>query len=390
MPDGDPGFAQRTVVVLGSGSIARLPGECRRLEMRRPAILIDPGLVAGPVAQRIGALLPDAPVIANQPGEPTFDSVAAAARSLEAAQVDGVVAVGGGSTIDTAKVARGLIAARVDSPKDLPEEIPQLVMPLIAVPTTAGTGAELGADAVVTDPDVADKVIIGRAALAADVAIADGDLTLSLPPSLTAYTGCDALAQAIFAYVPAGWDSVAGQLALRAMRIIFDALPRAVADGSDRDARRDLMLGSVLSAMAMFNAPPTYVGEHDLVELLGVALGVHHGHLVAALLPGVAEFNVEILEEPYAEIARELGFVEESASTRRAAAALVEALRRLVEDVGIPPLRAVVTVFPVDELVRRCERRGRLAQNPRPMRRQDAVAILAGAYDGSFRVHAAS
>ena len=388
MPDRDPGFAQRTVVAVGSGSIAKLPGECRRLEMRRPGVLIDPGLVSGPVAERIATLLPDATTIANQPGEPTFDTVAAAARSIRAAQVDGLVAVGGGSTIDTAKLARGLLAARVDSPKDLPDVIPSPVMPLIAVPTTAGTGAELGAGAVVIDPDVDDKVLIRRAELAATVAIADGDLTLSLPRNLTAYTGCDALAQAILAYVPAGSDSVAGQLALRAIRIIANALPRAVADPSDATVRRDLMLGSVLSAMAMFNSPPTYGGEHGLAEPLGAALAVHHGHLVATLLPGVAEFNVEVLAAPYAEIAQELGLGEDAKSP--SGAALVAFLRQLVIEVQIPPLREVVVDFPIDELARRCERGGGLKSNPRPMRHDDVVAILTGAYDGSFRVQAAS
>lgn len=385
MPDRDPGFAQRTLVVVGPGTIETLDGHCRHLGSSRPVVLIDAALEDGLVGARIGALLPRSEVVAAPAGEPSFDSVSAVAEAVAATGADLVVAVGGGSTIDTAKLARGLIASGHESLRDLPPAFAREPMPLVAVATTAGTGAELGAGAVVADPEQQQKVLVKRQSLAAAVAIADSELTTSLPPHLTAFTGCDALAQAILAYVPAGDDSVAGHLALRALRLLYDHLPAAVEDGHDLEARSNVMLGAVLSAMAMYNSPPEYGGEHAFAEPLGTVLGVHHGHLVAAFLPGVAEFNVDALRPAYATIARELRLVD-GVDDRAAADALVSALRELVVRLRIPPLRERVEDFPADALAARCAQDEAFGLNPRPITHADAVGILAGAYDGTFRV----
>ncbi len=384
MADRAPGFLQRTVIAVGAGSISRLPDECVRLGLKRPAVLIDQPLLKTGSGARIKQLVAHAVVIPRTPGEPTFSSVAKTADDILAADVDGVIAVGGGSTIDSGKIARGLLAADVRSPLEIPDQLPAEPLPLITVPTTAGTGAEIGSGAIVYDPDADDKVLVRRQEFAAAVAIADGDLTLSLPPQLTAYTGCDALAQAILAYVPAGWDSISGQTALRAIGLIYRNLPVAVASGADRATRANMMLGSVLSALAMYNAPPTYAGEHVFAEPIGPALGVHHGHAVAAFLAGTAEFNVEVLAPQYAEIAREIGIADQATSNGDASQGLVAALRQLVVELGIPALSTVVDEYPIEALVERCSRHESYAFNPRQIRPEDAAVILVGAYNGTF------
>jgi len=385
--DRGSGFVQRTQVAVGVGTIARLPAELDRLGVIRPVVLCDAALVEGPVGARIRTLLPHATIVGRAGGEPSFDSIRDDARQIELAEADGLVAVGGGSTIDTAKLGRGLLAARVSDLAMLPDPLPSRPLPFIAVPTTAGTGAEIGSGAIAFDPRVDDKILVRRPELVADLAIADAELTLSLPANLTAWTGCDALGQALLAYVPAGWDSVAGQLALRAIKLIVDALPRAVADGQDLDARRDQMLGSVLSALAMFNAPPTYAGEHTFAEPVGAALHIHHGMAVAQFLAGTVELNAEVASDRFAEVARELGLADQTVPPMEATLVLAARLRALVDEFGIPALRDVAPDADLNVLAARCARHDGYLLNPRPLDDAATLAVLEGAWTGTWRAN---
>lgn len=345
--------------------------------------MIDQGLTSTPTGQAVVAALREPRTIAVPGGEPGLVSVLELADRLRALDADGVVAVGGGSTIDAAKLARGFLACEARTFEDLPEEIVG-ILPLIAIPTTAGTGAEIGSGAIVYDPAIDDKILVRRRGLAATVALCDPEATATLPPHLTAFTGCDALAQAILAYVPAGWDSVSGQTALRAIRLIYRNLPDAVADGQDRKARRNQMLGSVLSAMAMYNAPPEYAGEHIFAEPIGALLGIHHGHAVAAFLPPMAEFNRKVLCEPFAQIALELGLPGDT--DQALADELIRALRAFVLELKVPAVADVVDEYELDELIRKSKSHEAFALNPREISDRDAAAIIAGAFTGSFRV----
>ena len=385
MPDRSPGFQQRTAVDVGFGARRNLAAGAARLGMARPGLLVDANLAGGPVARLISAELPAGVLIASPAGEPTTDGVRAVAREIEAAGADGVVAVGGGSTLDTAKLARGFLASGVDRLADIPELLDPPPLPLIAMPTTAGTGAEMGAGAIVYDIEVADKILVRRQQLAADLAIADAELTLGLPAHVTAWTGLDAFAQALMAYLPASSNSISGQSAIAAMRLLVNHLPRAVGDGEDTAARSGTMLGSVLSAMAMYNAPPVYAGEHVFAEPLGAALRVAHGHAVAALLPGTVEFNADAFAPEYAELAEALGWDEPGEDVASAAHGFVARLRDLVHELGVEPL-ALPGGTDIGALAARCEAHEAYALNPRPIERADAVAILRGAFDGSFHI----
>jgi alcohol dehydrogenase len=353
-------------------------------------VLIDGALVDGPVGTRVSTMLPNAPMITPPPGEPSYRSIEDCATDVLRNNVDGVVAVGGGSTIDTAKLLRGVHASDRGVP-DLPDHFDQKIMPFIAIPTTAGTGAELGAGAVVTDPSTGSKTLVRRQELAADVALADGDMTLSLPPSLTAYTGCDAFAQAFLAFVPAGEHSVSGQLALEAVRTIHRTLPCVVENGDDRELRAIMMRGSVLGAMAMFNAPPEYGAEHLFAEAVGGRLRVHHGHLVAAYLPGTAELNKEALVAEFAGVARALSVAENDADDVAAADRLISALRTFVGRLGVQPLSAAVSEYPLDELIDLCLASDAAGLNPVRLDRNNVASVLCSGYRGDdWAVHSAS
>jgi alcohol dehydrogenase class IV len=386
MPDREPGFRQDTAVSVYPGALERLPRALESFVARRTAVVIDPNLVAADVGDRVLDRISAPILLAADSGEPTLEGVLRVADALRAERADSVVAAGGGSTLDTAKLARGFAATGAKTLGEIPAEIDPGPMPLIAIPTTAGTGAEIGAGAIVLDDSTGDKVLFRRRQLAAAIALADGDMTLGLPPLLTAFTGLDAFAQALLAFVPAGEHSVSGQNAIASMATIRAYLPLAVRDGSDRDARGRMMLGSVLSALAMYNAPPTYSGEHIFAESIGPALGAHHGHAVAALLTGTIEFNLEHLSDAFSTLARRLGLIEEQASDQAASAAFLADVRELVERLGIPPLGPPADGVELDDLAIRCERHDGYALNPRPLSREDAKAVLRGAFDGTFAV----
>jgi len=386
MPDREPGFRQPTAVTVGSGTIERLPVALAHVGGTRPVVLIDANLMDGPVAERVLGRLPAHVAIAAPSGEPTISSVRGVSAMIDPDEVDGVIAVGGGSTLDTAKLARGFVATGAGGLADIPDVIDPVPLPLIAIPTTAGTGAEVGAGAIILDDATGDKLLFRRSQLAADIALADGDLTLGLPAQLTAFTGLDAFAQALMAFLPAGEDSISGQTALTAMKLIRAHLERAVDAGDDRQARGKMMLGSVLSALAMYNAPPVYAGEHIFAEPVGAALGVPHGHAVATLLPGTIEFNLRAFSSQLACLARHFALADSASSDETASEALLMDVRGLVERLRIPPLPERDGAPDLDALTLRCEHHEAYGLNPRPLTHADTTAILRGAFDGTFAV----
>lgn len=384
MPDRFPGFLQQTAIHASPGAISDLPDRTKALGMRAPAVVIDQRLVPTRVGETVRQVLPSAAIVTHPTSEPSGDSILGVVNELRALNTDGIIAVGGGSSLDTGKVARALLAADAEQWQDLPEVIEGGV-PLITVPTTAGTGAEVGSGALMYDVEADDKVLVRRRGMAAELALADSDLTLGLPSRLTAYTGLDALAQAILAYVPATGDSISGQIALRAIELIFANLPEAVHNGDDRHARARMMQGSIMSAIAMFNAPPTYAAEHTFAEAIGPATGIPHGHAVAAFLVPVAAYNVEPLADRYAEMAFELGLARSGAPISSAADSFVRGLEELVSGLAVEPLEQVATAWDIEDLSSRCRRHGGFAANPRPIDNEAIRGVLESAYSGRSR-----
>lgn len=238
-------------------------------------------------------------------GEPTWDNVAAGSALANSAQCDCVLALGGGSTIDTAKA----IAVRTVNPELAAADIPQQVYlkrrPLIAVPTTAGTGSEATKVCVITDPRTGVKENPSHPQLVPNIAVLDPELMITLPPRLTAFTGMDALTHAIEAYVSNKANELTDLYSYTAISLIGKSLPRVIAEGSNIRERQTMAVASCYAGIAFSNASTNLA--HAAGRSLGAYFNVPHGLSVALFLPFVMEFGLPAAENRYAKIAVALG-----------------------------------------------------------------------------------
>ena len=261
--------------------------------------------------------------------DPTTENVAAGLAALAAHEADGVIAVGGGSSLDTGK-AVAVMARNAGTIADYAgyHRIPQAGLPLIGVPTTAGTGSEVTRVTVITDTERQVKMMLLDDHLLCDAALVDFELTLSCPRDLTAFVGVDSLTHAIESYVSAKASPVTDDWALRAAALIGANLRRAWAEPGDREARAALALGATLAGMAFSNASVALV--HGMSRPIGAHFHVAHGLSNAVLLPEVTRWSLDGAPERYARIAEVLGADD-----------LVAALQQLNDDLEIPRLAAL-------------------------------------------------
>lgn len=261
---------------------------------------------------------------------------------------DVIVSVGGGSAIDTAKGVAILLregGALADY-----EGFQNLVRPQtphIAIPTTAGTGSEVTYVAVIKDEERRRKLLFGSQFLTPNVALLDPTLSLGLPPLLTAGTGMDAMSHAIEALHSQQREPVADALALHAIRLVREYLPRAVADGRDLLARGQMLIAANIAGAAFGNAQVGLV--HAMAHTVGARWGVHHGTANALFLPHVMRFNMEECAETYADVARALGIDTRRMGPEEAGEAAAAALGTLTGSLGLP-VRLRDTAVPADDL----------------------------------------
>jgi len=269
------------------------------------------------------------------PGEPTEASVLAGVAAAQEQQPDVVVALGGGSAIDTAK-AIVLVYANGGSPLDYAGArlAHEDLLPIVAVPTTAGTGAETSVGAVIGDPASKRKVVLGHWALLPRTAILDPELTVGLPPSLTAATGMDAYAHAIDILHSSRPNPFNDALAFHTVRTAHQYLRRATADPADLEARGQMLATACSMGFALSTSP--YGIIHALGHPLGAHHRLHHGRCVALLAPAGMRWNLPTCEALYAETARRAGLAAWSASDSTAAGALVDSTGALLEELGLP------------------------------------------------------
>ncbi|RZM04026.1 MAG: iron-containing alcohol dehydrogenase [Variovorax sp.] len=277
------------------GAIRLLAAECARIGIDRPMIVTDAGVRAAGVLQKALDALGDMPVTVfdGTPSNPTEASVRAAVEAYRAGRCDGLIAVGGGSAIDCAKGVA--IAATHEGPLKTyatieggSPKITEAVVPLIAVPTTSGTGSEVARGAIIIVDDHR-KLGFHSWFLMPKAAICDPELTLGLPPKLTAATGMDAIAHCMETFMSGAFNPPADGIALDGLERAWGSIERATKDGSDRDARRDLMSASMQGAMAFQKGLGCV---HSLSHSLGgVDPRLHHGTLNALFLPAVIRFN---------------------------------------------------------------------------------------------------
>lgn len=304
-------FSHSTVphVRVGPGLAGTLGDECAKLGVSRPLIVTDNGLVT------LGLIEPIAGAISKQCASLTiFDGVTAdpSEAVVEAAytvarnnNVDGVIAVGGGSSMDVAKVVSVLMVGD-RSLADMygVDQVPPGRLPLFLVPTTAGTGSEVTPVAVITT-GATTKAGVSSSVLLPDVAILDAELTLGLPRSATAMTGIDAMVHAIEAYTSKlKKNPISDMLALRALRLLSHNINTVLTQPEDLAAREAMLLGSMFAGQAFANAPVAAV--HALAYPLGGHYHIPHGLSNSLMLPAVLAFNAPMVEKDYGELAAEL------------------------------------------------------------------------------------
>lgn len=325
-----PGVASDT------GKLAR-----ERLGAKRAFVVTDPGVAAVGILSRIEASLREAgieyEVFDKVEPNPKVETAESAANAARAFAPDAVIGIGGGSSLDVAKCVGVLLTNDVPlvslEGTDLIETAPK---PIIAIPTTAGTGSEVTPFAVLTDARRQWKMAVCASAIIPSLAVCDPELTMSLPPAVTAATGMDALTHAVESYLAVCNQPVSEALALRAISLIAENLPKAYAFGTNMSARAGTLLGSLLAGLAF---SITGVGiVHAMSHPLSALHGIPHGVANAVLLPVVMEFNAVGSWRKLADIARALGRSVDGLDEREAAARAVHAVRELSADLRIPRL----------------------------------------------------
>ncbi|KAA2235007.1 iron-containing alcohol dehydrogenase [Salinarimonas soli] len=371
-------------VIFGAGSIRRI-GELIRARLGTRALVVtDAGLVrAGLVAPALDALERSGVAVAVYDAvvaDPPESLVLAAADAARAHGADCVVGLGGGSSLDVAKVV-ALVARSGEALADIYgvglARGPRL--PLMLVPTTAGTGSEVTPISILTTGAHEKRGVVTRLIIP-DVALLDPDLTLGLPPAVTAATGVDAMVHAIEAYTSASPNNnpLSRALALEALRLLGANIRRAVHEGGDREARSGMLLGSMLAGQAFANSPVAAV--HALAYPLGGHFGIPHGLSNALVLPQVLRFNAPACGALYAEIAPH---ALPDLAPVAGADGFVTGIERLCAELGLPPrLRdAGVPESALDLLADDAMKQTRLlVNNPRPLTRNDARAIYGAAW----------
>ncbi len=307
-----------TKIQFDFGALALLPEELAGLGIARPLIATDKGVVAAGLLDRLLATLPGAVtprVFDATPPNPTEAAVGAALSLYRETDCDGLVALGGGSSMDLAKAVALLVA----HPQPLAQyamieggvaRVTAAVAPLVAVPTTAGTGSEVGRGALVTLAD-GRKLGLVSPHLIPKVAICDPELTLGLPPLLTAATGMDALAHCLETFLSPRVNPPADAIALDGLARGIGHIERAVADGGDREARWHMMMASMEGAMAFQKGlGAVHAMSHPMGAIPDPVL--HHGTLNAVVLPAVLRFNADHVGAKYARLRAVMGLAEDT------------------------------------------------------------------------------
>lgn len=327
------------IMQLGAGASEAIPNVLSSLGCSRPLLITDRMMVQLGYAGRIQAALTasglKADIFADTVPEPTVDSIRAGVEKARAGDYDSIIALGGGSPIDSAK-AIGILAKLGGEMRDykFPRNVTETGLPIIAVPTTAGTGSEVTRFTIITDEQNDEKMLCVGIGFMPVAALVDYNLTLSLPPRVTADTGLDALTHAIEAYVSQKANLYSDSQALAAMRLIGPNLRRAYHDGSDKVAREAMMLGSTLAGVAFSSASVALV--HGMSRPIGAFFHVPHGLSNAMLLPSVTAFSIPAAAERYADCARAMGVATGQDSTEQANAKLLAELQALNDELQVP------------------------------------------------------
>ena len=365
------------------------PAELEQLGVRRALIVADPGLQQAGLVAQIEAVLEEAGLTSaaylGVSKNPVEKDVLDGVKTYRQVEADVVIGLGGGASMDVAKTIRlktthELDLEQYDDQKDGWKNIHGNQPPMIAIPTTAGTGSEVGRSSVICMGDTSHKVVIYSPHMMPNVALLDAKLSVGLPPAVTAATGIDALTHAMEAYVARGTHPFADMFALAAISRISVHLERAVHEGKNLTARHEMLLAASMGAIAFQKG----LGAcHALAHPLSAVAGLHHGLANALMLPHVARFNMALPEvlARYAMIAKAMGVGVDRASNEIGARACLERVEMLIQRVGLPGRLSDVAVTEenVEAMVPQAVEDACAPQNPRLLTEEAARGLYEAA-----------
>lgn len=384
-------FQTARKVIFGPGVVSEVGSEVRRLGGQKALVVTDPGVTGAGIAARVADRLSSAGIkvelfdrVEPEPRIEVAEECLSLARRIGAGVV---VGIGGGSSLDVAKVAAGLYHSdgRVRDFLGL-DLIRRDGIPLVAVPTTSGTGSEATGIAILTDTEAQVKIGVVSSLLFPHLALVDPELTVSLPPAVTAYTGIDALIHAIEAYLSVNANTISDMLSLKAIGLIAGSLRDCYKNGEDIEARSRMAEGSLLAGMAFGNAGVGAV--HAFSYPLGARYHLAHGLSNALMFSPVFRFNMTASPERVRHIGQAMGLALKGVGAVEAGIATADALEKLLSELGIP---STLKETGVEE-----EALGEMAaavldikrllnNNPRPVTYEDALAIYREAYSGTSK-----
>lgn len=379
-------FTGAKKIIFGKGKINNLPLCLEEIKAVRPLIVIDPTISALGVKEKLEDMLRATGIetlfFEDVTPEPEVAKADECARIAAEANIDSVVGIGGGSAMDIAKAISVLVPHKAKAEEFLGlDKVPGPGLPTVMVPTTAGTGSEVTFTAVFLIPELKKKAGINSPYLYPHIALLDPELTLTLPPMATATTGIDALSHAIESYTSINASPMSELFSLKAIELISQNLRIAVHNGSNIEARSQMLLGSLYAGLGLANAGVTAV--HALSYPLGGRYGISHGLGNTILLPHVMAFNLPGAMEKFAHIATTMGEITDNLSIREAANLAVESVHNLIEDCGINISLEDLQVPEEDfeTLAREALTVTRpLGNNPRKVDIEDAIEIYRAAW----------
>lgn len=329
------------IMRIGGGASQELLDVMKQLGVSRPLVITQDFFIKSGHVLDILKPLRDAKtsfsVFSDIPPDPTTDAIHAGMDALQEGDFDCVVAIGGGSSIDSAKAIAvcGTHGGEISSYK-VPRQVDEVGLPVIAIPTTAGTGSEATKVTIITDTQTDEKMLLMGIAFLPVAALVDYELTLTKPLRLTADTGIDSLTHAMEAYVSKKANPFADSMAVSAMGLIAKSLRAACEDGNDKAAREVMMIGSMQAGIAFSNAAVCLV--HGMSRPIGAHFHVPHGLSNAMLLPEITAYSIEAAPARYADCARAMGIATLSHSDDEANAILLKELQQLNDDLRVPTM----------------------------------------------------
>ena len=369
-----------TAIEFGWGALARLPELVKSVGGRRVLVVGDPGVAKAGLVERVVSALGGAfpvTIFTDVESDPDARSVDAGVQLARSKECDVIVGIGGGSAMDVAKV----IGVMLTNPGNIRDyngmgKIGQPGAPVIAIPTTSGTDSELTIWSVLSDKEQKTKFGVGSVLNCARIALLDPELTMSLPPAITAATGIDALTHALESYVNMAPQPISEAMSEQSMALIARSLRLAVAQPGNKEARADMLLASTIAAMA-FNS--TRLGlAHAFAMPLGSRFHIPHGLANAIMLPAVMRFNLPGNLAKFARIAQIFGERTDGLSLREAAERSVIAIEQLQADIGITAKLGDFHMTEADlhDVAAEAMLSGNVAVNPRKPTLEDMKALL--------------